>query len=111
VRWHGFGFRGPLNLPLLLQWDRREGEAFYICLIRCRRSSATPLKQLAGELRDRLFRYDSAGRVVTAHDARHLGAGRVKTGIGTSLASSTRELASALSPAKVPKLPGRTFTA
>jgi len=19
VRWHGFGFRGPLNLPLLLQ--------------------------------------------------------------------------------------------
>jgi cytochrome P450 family 104 len=29
VRWHGFGFRGPLNLPLVLQWAGAR-EAFSI---------------------------------------------------------------------------------
>ena len=25
VRWHGFGFRGPLNLPVLLQYAQGGG--------------------------------------------------------------------------------------
>lgn len=31
VRWYGFGFRGPLNLPVRLQSERRNEDIFFCC--------------------------------------------------------------------------------
>jgi hypothetical protein len=54
VRWHGFGFRARSICRFSCNRPAR-GRRFLFCLIRCRRSSAVPLKQVAGELCGRFF--------------------------------------------------------